>query len=118
MSDIYLCRLDELADPGSRGVQLPLPDGTDLPCVVVRYGSRAVAYRNACPHTGAPLEWRAHQFLDADGRLIQCALHGALFRPEDGRCVQGPCAGDALRPVTLEVRDGWVSWRITADATA
>jgi ketohexokinase len=118
MSDMYLCRLDELADPGSRGFQLPLPDGTDLPCFVVRCGSRGFAYRNACPHTGAPLEWRAHQFLDADDRLIQCALHGALFTPEDGRCVHGPCAGEALQPVTSMVCDGWVTWRVPARAGA
>jgi ketohexokinase len=113
-STLALCRLDELGDPGSRGFQLPLPDCTDLPCFVVRHGDRVHGYRNQCPHTEAPLEWRAHQFLDPDGRFIQCALHGALFAPTDGRCVHGPCAGDALEPVAVEVCDGWVIWTTPA----
>jgi ketohexokinase len=116
-SEVALCRLDELPDPGSRGLLLPLADGTDLSGFLVRHGDRVRAYRNACPHTGAPLEWRPHQFLDADGRLIQCALHGALFTPEDGQCVRGPCAGDALEPVPVAVRDGWVAWRVPAART-
>jgi nitrite reductase/ring-hydroxylating ferredoxin subunit len=113
-TELALCHLDELGDPGSRGLLLPLPGGVDLACIVVRVGGRVHAYRNACPHTGASLEWRPHQFLDPDGRLIQCALHGALFRPEDGRCVQGPCAGDALAPVAVAIRDGWVTWTLQA----
>jgi ketohexokinase len=111
-SELALCRLDELADPGSRGLLLPLSAGADLACFVVRLGDQVHAYHNACPHTGAPLEWRAHQFLDADGRFVQCALHGALFTPADGRCVHGPCAGDQLRPVPVRVRDDWVTWSV------
>jgi len=110
-SALALCRIDELADPGSRGVQLAAPGGEELACFVVRRGAQVRAYRNSCPHTGAPLEWRPHQFLDADGAFIQCAVHGALFTPEDGRCVRGPCAGDALEPVAVACRDGWVLWR-------
>jgi len=113
-TELALCRVDELGDPGSRGLQLPLPDGTDLACFVVRRGDRVFAYRNRCPHTGAPLEWRPHQFLDAEGRFIQCALHGALFTPADGRCVHGPCDGDALEPLPVAVRDGWVTWTVPA----
>jgi ketohexokinase len=111
---IALCRLDDLADPGSRGFALPIADGTDLAGFVVRRGGRVSGYRNACPHTGAPLEWRAHQFLDADGRFIQCALHGALFELEEGRCVHGPCVGDALAALHVAVRDGWVTWTVPA----
>ena len=106
--NIALCRMDELADPGSRGFLLPLQDDADLACFVVRRANRVYGYVNRCPHTGAPLEWRPHQFLDSDGRFIQCALHGALFTPEAGQCVRGPCAGDALDPVPVSVEDGWV----------
>lgn len=116
-SEVALCRLDELADPGSRGLVLPLADGADLAGFLVRRDDRVLAYRNACPHTGAPLEWRPHQFLDADGRLIQCALHGALFTPEDGQCVRGPCVGDALDPLPVTVHDGWVAWQVPAAST-
>ena len=36
------------------------------------------------------------------------AVHGASFELEGGLCVAGPCRGDALRPVAVEVRDGQV----------
>jgi ketohexokinase len=105
-----LCQVADLTDPGTRGLQLAGPGGRGVALVLVRSGGRVRAYRNCCPHTGAPLEWRPHQFLDFEGRFIQCALHGALFRPEDGRCVRGPCAGDSLTAEQVLVADGWVLW--------
>ncbi|MCU0767095.1 MAG: PfkB family carbohydrate kinase [Gammaproteobacteria bacterium] len=102
-----VCRLEDLDDPGSRGLQVRLRDG-ETPCFVVRVGTVVHAYRNACPHTGAPLEWRPHQFLDGSGELVQCALHGALFARDTGQCLHGPCAGRALTPVPVDVHDGWV----------
>jgi ketohexokinase len=116
---IALCRVDELADPGSRGLQLAGPPGRAVALVLVRSGDRVRAYHNACPHTGAPMEWRPHQFLDFEARFIQCALHGALFTLEDGRCVRGPCAGDSLTAEPVDIVDGWVVWREgPADAQA
>lgn len=103
-----LCRFDELADPGSRGVTLRMPDGTLEDIFVVRNGAEAFAYRNHCPHTGSPLDWQPDQFLNLDRTLIQCATHFALFRIGDGQCVSGPCAGQALTPVAIVLVDGWV----------
>ncbi|MCB1849350.1 MAG: Rieske 2Fe-2S domain-containing protein, partial [Gammaproteobacteria bacterium] len=59
---------------------------------------------NRCPHTGAPLDWSPDQFLDAEGRFIICAMHGALFEIESGRCIYGPCVNQSLErlPVRLE----------------
>lgn len=79
---------------------------------VVRSGTRFFGYRNACPHyDGARMAWRRHEYLNADRSRIQCSAHGALFRIEDGMCEIGPCLGQALTPVPLEVRDGelWIS---------
>lgn len=107
MSDVLLCRLDSLPDPGSRAFALPTPTGP-VECLLVRRAGQVFAYRNRCPHTGAPLDWLPGQFLDLDGELIQCALHGALFLPETGECVHGPCLGDRLTPVPIALQDGWV----------
>lgn len=63
-----------------------------------------LAYRNQCPHTGGPMDWVPGQFLTEDGGLIQCSLHGALFRIGDGFCVSGPCAGASLVPVQVEIQ--------------
>ena len=37
-----------------------------------------------------------------------CAVHGASFETECGECVGGPCRGDRLRAIPVEVRDGVV----------
>ncbi len=100
------CRLADLPQ-GSHGL---LRDETGrYRLLVVRRGDELHAYHNRCPHTGAPLEWREHDFLDREGRYIQCSLHGALFRIEDGLCLAGPCRGRSLERVELELSgDGTV----------
>ena len=102
-----LCRLDELQDPGSRGVTLQLGERL-LDVFVVRRGNAVYAYSNSCPHTGSPLDWNEHEFLSLDRHYIQCAMHAALFRITDGLCVAGPCAGASLTPVPVELKAGLV----------
>lgn len=98
-----LCRLDALDDPGSKGFVV---QGRRL--FAVRQGSQVFVYENRCPHRGIPLEWVADQFLDSSGKLIQCASHGALFLPESGECVAGPCSGASLTPVASHIEAGQV----------
>lgn len=100
-----LCRLAEFPDPGSRGFTIGSAAGA-VELFVVRRGPEVYAYRNSCPHTGATLEWQPDVFLDPSETLIQCGLHGALFRIESGECVHGPCVGQYLEPLPIEVRDG------------
>ncbi len=107
-----LCDLDDIADPGSRGFELMLGAQPPQRLFVVRKGGILAAYRNRCPHTGAPLEWLPNQFLDLDNSFIQCAIHGALFRPEDGYCLRGPCVGQSLEPLALEVVDSRIRVRL------
>lgn len=71
----------------------------------VRYEGKIFAYVNSCPHTGVSLNWQPHEFLDYDRQYIQCAMHGALFRIEDGYCIRGPCAGASLKAVKLHPKD-------------
>ena len=100
-----LCAIDELDDPGTRGFEVDVGSAEPLHLFVVRKGEVLACYRNRCPHTGVPLEWLPDQFFDPDNSFIQCATHGALFRPEDGYCLRGPCAGQSLEPMDL-VREG------------
>jgi nitrite reductase/ring-hydroxylating ferredoxin subunit len=48
------------------------------------------------------------RFLSADGSHIICATHGAEFRISDGECVYGPCMGDRLEAVMIQINDGTV----------
>lgn len=96
-----LCRLDELSDPGSKGLMYK---GQAL--FAVRQGNQVTVFENRCPHRGIPLEWVPDQFLDSSERLIQCATHGALFLPESGECVAGPCAGAYLTARPCYISNG------------
>ena len=104
-----ICQADELADHQCLEFSLHIEKGEDVPAFVLRRGENFFAYRNHCPHTGVPLNWVENQFLSYEGDYIQCAVHGALFQIEDGFCLHGPCNGQSLRALPLQVRDGAVT---------
>ena len=101
-----ICRLSELTAQ-ARGFTL---GGGDWPLriFVVRVGDGVHGYLNRCPHAGHALDLIPQRFLSADGTLILCSSHGALFEKTTGYCVAGPCAGRSLTPVPLQVRCGVV----------
>jgi len=105
MPEELMVELAEIAEPGAKGLEVELASGAKYALFVVRKEGGVHAYRNRCPHTGAPLEWMPDQFLDLDNSFVQCAIHGALFRVSDGYCLRGPCAGDSLTALPLK-RDG------------
>ena len=104
-----ICRLEDIPVGSSKGFSLGVPANPADFFIVRMSEEHLYAYRNNCPHTGMPLEWQPDQFLDLTGRYIVCGIHGALFRPEDGVCISGPCVRRRLQALALEVRDGWVS---------
>lgn len=101
----FLCKVDDISDPGSKGFYL---EKTNERFFLVKKDNQFYAYSNHCPHTGAPLEWKPDQFLDLEKRLIQCALHGALFDMQNGKCLRGPCAGQSLVSIEVKVSGGKV----------
>ena len=101
-----LCRLDEVPDGDARGFEIEGEDGEALRLIVVRRGAHARVYENRCPHRGTPLDWQPDRFFDATREHLICATHGALFRPDDGVCVAGPCLGDELTRLAAWVVDG------------
>lgn len=107
-----LCQLDELEEMSCREFTLQQADGETAAAFLLRLrGEKVVAYRNHCPHTGAPLNWNPDEFLSYEKEFIQCAIHGALFRLEDGYCLHGPCNGKSLIAVPLQVDAGVISTR-------
>lgn len=74
----------------------------------VKKDNQIYLYWNRCPHLGTPLEWLENQFLDADGALIQCSTHGALFEIENGHCLAGPCRGKYLQKVPFLIENGMI----------
>jgi len=99
---VFICELERLSDPGSYGFSLDCA-GKQVDGFVVRRDGECFAYRNSCPHTGSPLDWVDHQFLDIEGSLIQCAVHDARFLIDTGECVFGPCPGESLESLPIRV---------------
>ncbi|MFP6664299.1 MAG: Rieske 2Fe-2S domain-containing protein [Deltaproteobacteria bacterium] len=97
----------ELADGESKKFVLQAGDERHE-CFVVRWHGELQSYVNRCRHVSMTLDWVENQFLTADGELILCPSHGALFSPDTGECVGGPAYGKSLFRVPLVERDGEV----------
>lgn len=102
-----LIAVQAIADQGFAEVDATI-EGDSESVVLYRQGDEVRGWLNICPHAGRRLDWAPGQFLKSrDGHLV-CAAHGASFSLDDGSCVAGPCKGDRLRAVPLQVRDGQV----------
>jgi nitrite reductase/ring-hydroxylating ferredoxin subunit len=99
---IELCAADDLADGEAR-----LFAHDERGVVLVRDGDAFHAYVNACPHFGIPLD--VGRGITTFRKHVLCANHYAVFRFEDGACIEGPCLGASLDRIPIVVRDGRVS---------
>jgi nitrite reductase/ring-hydroxylating ferredoxin subunit len=68
---------------------------------VFRRNARLYAYRNQCRHQPLSLDYGDNEFFTEDAAYLLCRNHGALFVPETGKCVSGPCLKATL--LSLEV---------------
>jgi nitrite reductase/ring-hydroxylating ferredoxin subunit len=98
---IALLHIDDIEEGTSKGIEV---ENSYL--FAVKKDGELFLYFNRCPHLGTPLEWEEDRFLDADGALIQCSTHGALFQIEDGHCLVGPCKGKYLQKVSFKLENG------------
>ena len=105
MPDYILKHIDQLGELEARAFDLSPPD-EEKRVLLVKKNKTIYCYRNSCPHTGAPLNWYGDRFFDSEKKYLQCALHGALFRVEDGYCVAGPCSGQSLVSIPVNVITG------------
>jgi nitrite reductase/ring-hydroxylating ferredoxin subunit len=74
--------------------------------LLLRRGARVTGFVNCCPHMGFTLDWKADRIALDGGAFLRCVHHGALFRSSDGLCVAGPCPGESLTQVRIEIVDG------------
>jgi nitrite reductase/ring-hydroxylating ferredoxin subunit len=100
----YLCALEDV--PNCNAIELPSERRGQPAIVVLRRNDEAWAYRNVCPHFSIPLNYEPNTFRTYEGDVVMCAHHSAMFRFEDGLCVDGPCKGAALTPVAIRILDG------------
>lgn len=100
-----LARLEALPDRGAVVVDVER-DGGRLSLVLTRNGDQVSAFRNLCPHAGYPLQRADGRLVVQEGRFLVCTAHGASFTLIEGACVGGPCNGEGLTRVAVDVRDG------------
>ena len=105
-----LCASADLQEGGQAVLFNLLEAGRVAPAFAVRFDAVAVAYLNRCAHVPVEMDWQPGQFWNMDKRFIICSIHGALYDPSRGGCVQGPCRGARLIGIPLTEEDGQVYW--------
>ena len=100
-----ICSAIELPESAARGFECGSGDWP-FRGFVLRRGGRVFAYANICPHRRHMLDMVPGHFLVDDGQFLRCASHGALFVPETGETVAGPCVGKRLLALQVTERDG------------
>ena len=110
-----VCASDQIVE-GGEGVRfdVSLHNGNRVDAAtafVVRFDGLVRAYLNECQHVPVELDWQPGQFFDDQGLYLVCATHGALYEPDTGVCVGGPCVGRRLRSLDACERDGIVYWK-------
>ena len=98
---------DSMEDGGFVEVEAVL-NGDAESLILYRDGPTVRAWLNVCPHAGRRLDWAPGKFLKSKEGHLVCAAHGASFELVNGDCIAGPCRGDSLRRVAVEIRDGQV----------
>lgn len=109
-----VCASGDLAD-GGRGVRFTVAVAAreavrDVGAFVIRYDGVAHGYLNQCAHVPMEMDWQEGQFFDSAGLYLMCATHGAVYAPDTGQCMGGPCRGATLAKLRIEERDGSIYW--------
>jgi nitrite reductase/ring-hydroxylating ferredoxin subunit len=105
-----VCGAAELVEGGA-GVRFVVQvGGRQVGAFVVRYEGAAHGYLNQCAHVPMELDWQEGQFFESSGLYLMCATHGAIYAPDSGLCVGGPCRGAWLSKLRIEERDGQIFW--------
>ena len=103
-----ICASAELTD-GGKGLRFPFTrHGAAVPAFAIRYAGRVYAYLNQCAHIPVELDWLEGEFFDKSGLYLICATHGAMYSPENGACVDGPCRGGSLQQLAVEEANGGI----------
>src|SRR5262249_27804578 len=101
-----VAKLSDIPDPGAIVRHFAEGDAR-FSILLTRTGARVCAFENRCAHADYPLERPDGRVVVQEGRFVVCTAHGASFTFE-GECAGGPCNGDALTPIAVEVTESAV----------
>ena len=106
---IPLCASAALVE-GGRAVSFDVVfSGQTSRAFAIRYNQVAYAYLNRCTHVPMEMDHPPDHFFDDSGAWLLCATHGAVYAPDSGACMGGPCRGGLIKVVLSEI-DGVVRW--------
>ncbi len=71
---------------------------------LIWFEGKPYAYKNECQHLHVTLDMDDNDFFAIDGTLLCCKTHGALYQADTGYCVGGPCAGETLKKLKIEMK--------------
>lgn len=95
------------------GLRFNIPQlGPHATGFLIRYDGQPYAYVNRCAHVPVELDWEHGKFFNMTQEWIICATHGAMYAPQSGLCVMGPCTGKRLSTIPVTERDGTITVHI------
>jgi nitrite reductase/ring-hydroxylating ferredoxin subunit len=101
----WRCAAEALGPGQSATFELRLR-GRRVPAFIIHHRGGHHAYVNRCPHAGTTLDAWPNEFFTEDGVYLICATHGAVFAPDTGLCLEGPCPGARLERLPVTRHDG------------
>ena len=109
---VFVCKEKEISEGQSKKVSFKLK-GRTVDAFVVRYRGKLCAYWNRCSHMPLPLDWGDNDFFSPDKKYLICKNHGAVYAPDSGECVAGPCTGHSLESIGCAVDGRKVYLKLT-----
>lgn len=111
---VPLCSSVDLVDQGDAVPFDVQYHGRTARGFAIRFEGAAYAYLNQCTHVPIEMDYQPNRFFDSTGRWLMCSTHGAMYQPETGRCVGGPCRGGLIK-ISLTEQNGVVHWHTGAN---
>ena len=102
-----ICSTDTLSDGSSLKFHV-LEGERPIEAFLIRFDGEYYAYKNRCAHLALTLDLDDNDFFTIDFRGLICKTHGAVYLPDDGLCIGGPCLGESLEAIQIEVRENSV----------
>ena len=108
--EIALCASGDVLERG-KGLRFAVSvGGRDAVGFVIRYDGVVHGYLNRCAHVPVEMDWGPGEFFESSGSYLMCATHGALYVPDTGKCIAGPCQGARLKKICAVEKDGRIFW--------
>ena len=108
-SAIPLCNSADLVDSGEAVPFDVLYYDRTSRGFAIRFAGQVYGYLNQCTHVPIEMDYQPNHFFDSSGQWLMCATHGAMYLPQTGHCIGGPCRGGLVK-IALTERDGVVHW--------